>query len=233
MKWLRRLFERRQVWPLSQLQSWSEMGIGSGPTAAGITVTPELAASVPAVYACLSVLGQDISKTPVKLRRMVGPGTFEDAIDHPLWELLHDLPNPETTAYQFKLALMFDLLMHERTMAVHAVVLKNAAVLRRHHDRLVKILERERLRMVEAVFGLGEILAEETVRQMAVDAHRDAVMAGLLPGIVLRLHDVAVHADPRVVAHVREALGVQEREAANAGEQADQHRQDKPSAGHG
>ena len=37
------------------------MGIGSGPTAAGVCVTPELALTVPAVYACCSVLAQDVA----------------------------------------------------------------------------------------------------------------------------------------------------------------------------
>jgi HK97 family phage portal protein len=111
-------FERRsQRWRLSQLQSWADMGLGTGPTAAGIVVTPDLAVSVPAVYACLSVLAQDVARTPIKLRRTVAPGTFEDAIDHPLWELLHDLPNPETSAFTFKQQAMLDLLTHERAYA--------------------------------------------------------------------------------------------------------------------
>src|SRR5262245_35779412 len=122
-----------------------------------------------------------------------------------------------------------NLIMHERAMAVHAVVLEDAAVLGRHHDRLVEILERERLRMVKAVLGLGEILADEAVRQVAIHAHGDPVVARLLPGVVLRLHDVAVHAYPRVVAHVREAFRIQEREAADTEQQSHQNGQDERS----
>src|SRR5262245_1494038 len=89
-----------------------------------------------------------------------------------------------------------NLLVHEPGMAGHAVVLENPAALRLDHDRLVEVLQRERHRMVVAVLRLGVVLANEIVRQMAVDAGSDRMMACLLPGIELRLHDVAVHADP-------------------------------------
>jgi HK97 family phage portal protein len=119
MKWpFARLFETRsRTWRLASLPSWAEMGIGSGPSAAGFIVTPETALTVPAVAACITVLSQDTAKTPTKLRRKVGPDTFTDADDHPLWELLHDLPNPETTAFEFKRQMMADLLTHEKAYA--------------------------------------------------------------------------------------------------------------------
>ena len=85
--------------------------------AAGITVTPHKALTVPAVYACISVLAQDVAKTPIKLRRKVAADTFADADEHPLWELLHDLSNPETTAFALKHALQVDLLTYERAYA--------------------------------------------------------------------------------------------------------------------
>jgi HK97 family phage portal protein len=118
MTWWRRWLERRaQTWRVSQLQSWGDMGIGPWPTAAGAIVSPETALSVPAVFSCVNVLAADLAKTPIKLRRKIGPDTFEDAREHDLWEILHDLPNPETTAHEFKRSLMFDLLAHERAFA--------------------------------------------------------------------------------------------------------------------
>ena len=109
--------QRAQRWKLSQLSSWSDMGIGSGPTVAGIDVTPERALSVPAVFGCVSVLAQDVAKTPIKLRRREAGETFVDATDHGLWEILHSLPNAEQTAYDFKRQMMVDLLAHERAYA--------------------------------------------------------------------------------------------------------------------
>ena len=79
--------------------------------------------------------------------------------------------------------------------------------------------------MVVAVLGLGEVLADESVRQMALDADGDGMVARLLPGVVLRLHDVAVHARLRIVADVRETLGVKESEAADTQQQAEQDRE--------
>jgi HK97 family phage portal protein len=110
MAWWSRFFERR-AWRLSELMSWSDMGL-TEPTAAGVAITPQLAASVPAVFSCLQVLSQDVARTPIKFREQVAPETFVDALDHPLYELLHDLPNPEMTSYQFKAKLMGQLLVY-------------------------------------------------------------------------------------------------------------------------
>src|SRR5687768_3094255 len=101
---IRQWLERRAAptWQLSRLSSWGDMGIGAGPTSAGVIVTPEAALTVPTVFACIAVLSQDVARCPVRLRRRVDADTFIDAADHGLWELLHDLPNPETSAYDFK-----------------------------------------------------------------------------------------------------------------------------------
>jgi HK97 family phage portal protein len=110
MAWWSKFFERRG-WKLSELMSWSDMGLVE-PTAAGLAVTPQLAASVPAVFSCLQVLSQDVARTPIKFREQIAPDTFVDALDHPLYELLHDLPNPEQTAYQWKAKMMGQLLVY-------------------------------------------------------------------------------------------------------------------------
>lgn len=89
----------------------------SGPTESGLTVTPEAALSVPAVFACCQVLSQDVARTPIKFREQVGPDTYEDAVDHPLSEILGSLWNPEQTAYQAKAALMWSLLTFGRAYA--------------------------------------------------------------------------------------------------------------------
>ena len=114
MGWLSKMFARRSLASPSQglLRVFD-----CAPTAAGITVTPERALTAPSVYACCNTLAQDTARTPIKLRRKVGPDTFVDAVEHPLWEILHSLPNPETSAFTFKHEMMFDLLTHERAYA--------------------------------------------------------------------------------------------------------------------
>jgi HK97 family phage portal protein len=89
----------------------------SGPTIAGVTVDATTAAKVPAVFACLQVLSQDVARTPIRFKEQTADDTYVDARQHPLYELLHDLPNPEMTAYQFKAFLMWQLLLYGRAFA--------------------------------------------------------------------------------------------------------------------
>ena len=89
----------------------------SGPTDSGQVVSPTTALSVPAVFSCCQVLSQDVARTPIKLRQQTGPDTYVDAVDHPLYEILHDLSNPEMTAYEVKHFLQWQLLTYGRAFA--------------------------------------------------------------------------------------------------------------------
>jgi HK97 family phage portal protein len=84
----------------------------SAPTAAGVSVTPASALSVPCVFACTQVLSQDVARTPIRFKEKVGDDTYIDAVDHPLHEILGSLPNPETTSFEFQFAMMWQLLCH-------------------------------------------------------------------------------------------------------------------------
>jgi HK97 family phage portal protein len=106
-KWFRR--------SLNPSPQFMEM-FNAGPTAAGVSVSPDTALQVPAVFACLQVLSQDVARTPIKFRQKIGD-SHVDAIDHDLFEILSSLPNPEQTAYQFKHAMQWNLLTHGRAYA--------------------------------------------------------------------------------------------------------------------
>lgn len=54
-----------------------------------------------AVYACVRVISESVASLPLHLYRYNKDGGKEKAIDHPLYHLLHDEPNPEMTAYSF------------------------------------------------------------------------------------------------------------------------------------
>jgi HK97 family phage portal protein len=54
-----------------------------------------------AVYACVRVISESVASLPLHLYRYNEDGGKEKAIDHPLYHLLHDEPNPEMTAYSF------------------------------------------------------------------------------------------------------------------------------------
>ena len=106
MKWLTRWFERRALTP-----QFSEM-FGAMRAASGAVVTPETAMAVPEVKGCVKVLSEDVGKTPLRLRQRIGQDAFIDDRQHDLWELLHDLPNPEVDAFTFKREMTADMLLH-------------------------------------------------------------------------------------------------------------------------
>ena len=85
--------------------------------ASGVSVTPETALQVPDVYACVSVLAQDVGRCPLKLRARQDDDEWADATGHHLWEVLHDLPNPETTASEFRAQMMRSLFSNEAAYA--------------------------------------------------------------------------------------------------------------------
>jgi HK97 family phage portal protein len=117
MKWLRWLTggsESRAT--LKEVDFWLRDGWFE-PVASGVTLTPETAMQVPDVYACVSVLAQDVGRCPLKLRAQQDDGEWQDATSHGLWEILHDLPNPEMTATEFRDYMQRELLAHEHAYA--------------------------------------------------------------------------------------------------------------------
>jgi len=76
--------------------------LGGAPSTAGVTVTPETAAGIPTVFACDLAIKRDVATTPLKLKRRRADGTREDDRNHPVYGLLHDLPNPAMSPYEFK-----------------------------------------------------------------------------------------------------------------------------------
>ena len=81
-----------------------------GGSIAGKTVTERTAMQMTAVYACVRILAESIAGLPLHLYRYKDQGK-EKALDHPLYTLLHDEPNPEMTSFAFREALMCHLLL--------------------------------------------------------------------------------------------------------------------------
>ncbi len=71
-------------------------------TNAGVTVTPETAMKLTAVSSCVKVIAEGVAMLPLILYRRLPGGGKERATDHPLYELLHDEPNEETTSFSFR-----------------------------------------------------------------------------------------------------------------------------------
>lgn len=82
-----------------------------GPTSAGKPVTERSAMQMTAVYACVRILSEAIAGLPLHVYRYEAGGSRSKALDHPLYVLLHDEPNPEMTSFVFRETLMTHLLL--------------------------------------------------------------------------------------------------------------------------
>lgn len=81
-----------------------------GSTSSGKTVNERTAMQTTAVYACVRILAETIASLPLQTYKRTENGK-EKAIDHYLYRLLHDEPNPEMTSFVFRETLMSHLLL--------------------------------------------------------------------------------------------------------------------------
>ncbi len=82
-----------------------------GGTAAGKVVTERSAMQMTAVYACVRILSEAVAGLPLNLYHYNDDGGKNKALDHPLYRLLHDEPNPEMSSFVFRETLMTHLLL--------------------------------------------------------------------------------------------------------------------------
>ena len=82
-----------------------------GGSTAGKAVTERSAMQMTAVYACVRILSEAIAGLPLHLYRYNDDGGKEKALNHPLYLLLHDEPNPEMSSFVFRETLMTHLLL--------------------------------------------------------------------------------------------------------------------------
>ena len=82
-----------------------------GGSTSGKSVTERSAMQMTAVYACVRILSESIAGLPVHLYRYQNDGRKEKAVEHTLYRILHDEPNPEMTSFVFRETLMTHLLL--------------------------------------------------------------------------------------------------------------------------
>lgn len=85
------VFEKRAVDP-----SWNGAALMTGHTTAG------KAESLSAVYACVSAISETIASLPLILYKRTADDGRERASDHPLYKVLHDIPNDLQTSLEFR-----------------------------------------------------------------------------------------------------------------------------------
>lgn len=96
---------------------YSPIGV---PSWSGVVVTPETALQVPAVWNCLKLIADPIAHLPLIIheRKTVGGKTQKTRVDnHPLFDVLHNRPNDEQTAYEFRGQMQWDLGIHNAAFA--------------------------------------------------------------------------------------------------------------------
>lgn len=100
------LFEQRaSSFKVSQdPPDWYAGAVGAWDSFAGVNLTPELAMTFSAVYACVNVIAQTVASLPLITYRRMKRGR-ERAYDFYLYSILHDLPNPEMTSYDLRMAM--------------------------------------------------------------------------------------------------------------------------------
>lgn len=82
-----------------------------GGSTSGKNVNERSAMQMTAVYACVRILSEAIAGLPLHMYRYRDDGGKEKAVDHTLYRLLHDEPNPEMTSFVFRETLMTHLLL--------------------------------------------------------------------------------------------------------------------------
>lgn len=87
-------------------------------SASGMTVTPDKAMRVAAVYAAVRVRCGIVANMPLHIKRRVDDRTREDAADHPAWTILRRKPNRWQTPAQFKRMLQAHLILRGNGFAM-------------------------------------------------------------------------------------------------------------------
>lgn len=80
-------------------RDWLLRPIGSAATAAGTTISVSGAEGIGVIYACARILGETVAQLPFKLLEQTPRGQVP-ATTHHTYTLLHDLGNPEMTAFE-------------------------------------------------------------------------------------------------------------------------------------
>ena len=113
ISWLKGKFSRDK--PQDNYQ-FSTFPFIFGRTISGKNVDEFSAIRVSAVYACVRVLAESVAALPLHVYKNNGE-TKERAVDHPLYNLLHDAPNADMTSFVFRETLMTHLLLHGNAYA--------------------------------------------------------------------------------------------------------------------
>ena len=86
----------------SDRTSGSSYSFFMGGSTSGKRVNERTAMQMTAVYSCVRILSEAVASLPLQFYRYTDDGGKEKAVNHPLYFLLHDEPNPEMTSFVFR-----------------------------------------------------------------------------------------------------------------------------------
>ncbi len=79
---------------------------GGDSTTSGVKVDETKALNIAAVFSAVDILSRALASLPLPVYRRLKGGGKERATDHPLYTILHNLPNSEMTSFELRQALM-------------------------------------------------------------------------------------------------------------------------------
>ena len=110
MSLITQLFRSRDK-PVTDSTNGSGYRFFFGTSTAGKRVNERSSMQMTAVYSCVRILSEAVAGLPLHLYKYNSEGGKEKALNHPLYFLLHDEPNPEMTSFVFRETLMTHLLL--------------------------------------------------------------------------------------------------------------------------
>jgi HK97 family phage portal protein len=110
MGFLQRLLKPERRMTIQDMDTWMDRAISGMPTASGVAVNDQSALSCMAVYAAVRLLSETIGSLPGHVMRTTEIGK-EKALTHPLYQIIHEQPNPEQTAMEWRETAMCHLLL--------------------------------------------------------------------------------------------------------------------------
>jgi HK97 family phage portal protein len=113
---IKSFFEKRSSTLTNPSQWLSDFFSGGSASKAGIDVNEDTAIKIMAVYACVRLLSETVASLPLNLNKYVKNGK-ERALEHNLYNILHDIPNSEQTSFEFRQNAMVNILLCGETFA--------------------------------------------------------------------------------------------------------------------
>lgn len=146
-------------------------------------VDPQRASGLATAGACISIISQSLAAVPLNVYRRAANGGRERAADHPLYSVLHDMPNESQTAFEARELMIASLLMTGNAYAELTWSARGQVTALRPLDPAsvtVERLESGRLRYRVSGRSGVRILLQDEILHLRYRLGRDGVM-GLSP----------------------------------------------------